>query len=123
MGEELGLLLDALGENLTESVIDKMVEIVDADGSGEIEFKEFLVMMRNKIDGNDPEKDIRDAFNLLDKDGSGIISANELKHVVTDFCGKLNDTHVNQLLKEYDFDADGSLSFDEFYRLMTFPDD
>lgn len=121
--EELAQLLDALGENLTDTEVNQMVATVDADGSGEIEFSEFLTMMQNKIDGIDMQKDIRDAFNLLDKDGSGFISSNELKHVVTDFCGKLTDTHVNQLLKEYDLNTDGKLSYDEFYSLMTFEDD
>merc|ERR1711907_107975 len=52
--DELGQLLDALGENLTETEVDKMVATVDEDGSGEIDFAEFLVMMRHKIDAADP---------------------------------------------------------------------
>ena len=51
--EELGQLLDALGENLSEQEVDKMVSQVDKDGSGEIEFAEFLTMMHNKISGQD----------------------------------------------------------------------
>merc|ERR1711959_812342 len=118
--EELDQLLDALGENLTETEVDKMVAQVDKDGSGEIDFDEFLYMMRCKLDNEDNEKDIQDAFNLLDKDGSGFIEAHELKHIVTDFCGKLTDVHVDQLLKENDLDGDGTLSYPEFKRLMTF---
>jgi len=100
-----------------------MVAQVDKDGSGEIEFGEFLTMMSNKISGMDTLRDLRQAFDLLDKDGRGFISCNELKHVVTDFCGKLNDMNVNQVLDQHDLQPDGQISFEQFHRLMTFSED
>lgn len=119
----MGQLLDALGENLSEQEVDAMVATVDKDGSGEIEFNEFLTMMQNKISGMDTLRDLRQAFELLDKDGRGFIASNELKHVVTDFCGKLNDHHVNQVLVQHNLEPDGQISFEQFHRLMTFAED
>ena len=50
---------------------------VDTDGSGTIEFQEFLELMseNNEIS----EDDIKDAFRLFDKDGNGTINRTELK--------------------------------------------
>merc|ERR1712100_36646 len=128
---ELGDLLEALGENLTANEVDEMMAEVDEDGSGQIDFDEFLGMMISKMSDDQLEKDIMDSFALLDKDGSGLISgvlqfllsvsqADELKHVVTDFCGKLTDPEVNDLLSEADITGDGLLSYEEFYKIMMF---
>lgn len=117
---ELGDLLEALGENLTANEVDEMLAEVDEDGSGQVDFDEFLSMMQKKMSDDQLEKDIMDSFALLDKDGSGLISANELKHVVTDFCGKLTDAEVNDLLSEADITGDGLLSYEEFYKIMMF---
>lgn len=118
--EELGDLLEALGENLSPVEVDEMLAQVDEDGSGQIDFEEFLGMMQRKMSNDELEQEIRDSFSLLDKDGSGLISADELKHVVTDFCGKLTDTEVNDLLSEADITGDGLLSYEEFYKIMMF---
>lgn len=117
---ELGDLLEALGENLTSNEVDEMMQAVDEDGSGQIDFDEFLGMMIKKMDDGQLEREIMDSFALLDKDGSGLISADELKHVVTDFCGKLTEAEVNDLLSEADITGDGLLSYEEFYKLMMF---
>lgn len=117
---ELGDLLEALGENLTATEVDEMMAEVDEDGSGQIDFDEFLGMMQKKMSDDQLEKEIMDSFALLDKDGSGLISADELKHVVTDFCGKLSDSEVNDLLSEADITGDGLLSYEEFYKIMMF---
>jgi len=56
---------------------------VDLDGSGSIEFPEFLTMMAKKIEDMaevNEEEEIREAFRLIDKDGNGYISANELMY-------------------------------------------
>lgn len=45
---ELKLTMKKLGDNLTDEMIDRIIEEVDADGNGEIDFEEFVVMMKNK---------------------------------------------------------------------------
>ena len=75
----------SLGQNLTERELKDMINVVDTDGSGTIDFPEFLTMMtrkaRNIVDVYD-EKEIREAFEAFDKDGNGYISAAELRHVM-----------------------------------------
>ena len=50
-----------------------MVNEVDADGNGTIDFAEFLTMMASKM--TDDEAEIGEAFREFDKDGNGYISA------------------------------------------------
>ena len=49
-----------------------------------IDFPEFLTMMARKMKDTDAEEEISEAFRVFDKDGSGLISAAELRHVMTD---------------------------------------
>lgn len=58
-----------------------MIEEVDTDGNGTIDFPEFLSMMARKMQDTDTEEEIREAFKVFDKDGNGFISAAELRHV------------------------------------------
>jgi len=58
-----------------------MINEVDADGNGTIDFPEFLTMMARKMKDTDSEEEIKEAFKVFDKDGNGFISAAELRHV------------------------------------------
>jgi calmodulin len=58
-----------------------MINEVDADGNGIIDFPEFLTMMARKMKDTDSEEEIKEAFKVFDKDGNGYISAAELRHV------------------------------------------
>lgn len=72
----------SLGQNPTEAELQDMVNEVDKDGNGTIDFEEFLDMMsRNAVDEN-AEEEMRQAFLVFDKDGSGQISKSELKQVM-----------------------------------------
>ena len=55
----------------------------DTDGSGQIEFPEFCNIMTDKMNIVNDEDMIRMAFRVLDKDGSGTISARAFKHLMT----------------------------------------
>ena len=48
---ELGTVMQSLGENMSEKEIQQMISGVDTDGSGSIDFTEFLTMMRGRTAG------------------------------------------------------------------------
>uniref|UniRef100_A0A8B9IX31 EF-hand domain-containing protein n=1 Tax=Amazona collaria TaxID=241587 RepID=A0A8B9IX31_9PSIT len=60
--KELGTVMRSLGQNPTEAELQDMVGEVDADGSGTIDFPEFLSLMARKMRDTDSEEEIREAF-------------------------------------------------------------
>ncbi len=61
----MGIVLRTLGQNPTETEVQDMINEVDEDGSGSIDFEEFLEMMAKKVDLDDEEEDLRLAFKVL----------------------------------------------------------
>lgn len=136
--KELGTVMRSLGQNPTEAELQDMVNEVDADGNGTIDFPEFLTMMARKMKDTDSEEEIREAFKVFDKDGNGQISAAELRHVMTNLGEKLSDEEVDEMIREADVDGvrfsffffpvlckmmltlvqDGSINYQEFVRMM-----
>lgn len=72
----------SLGQNPTEAELQDMINEVDADGNGTIDFKEFLTMMAKKMHETDTEEELKQAFKVFDKSGDGKISAHELESVM-----------------------------------------
>ncbi|CAF1217280.1 unnamed protein product [Rotaria sordida] len=105
--KELGTVMRSLGQNPTEAELQDMINEVDADGNGTIDFPEFLTMMARKMKDTDSEEEIREAFRVFDKDGNGFISAAELRHVMTNLGEKLTDEEVDEMIREADIDGDG----------------
>lgn len=102
--------------DLAEDEVDKIMRIADTDGSGEIDYSEFVVATINKRKLLSNEK-LEAAFNLFDKDGSGSISAIEIKEVLG--VGKSIDEKVwNDIIMEVDGNGDGEISFSEFRTMM-----
>ncbi|KAK2140658.1 hypothetical protein LSH36_1284g00052, partial [Paralvinella palmiformis] len=66
--KELGEVMRSLGENPTESELLHIINEVDIDGSGTIEFPEFLNLMAKKFVQDHLESDIREAFRIFDRD-------------------------------------------------------
>ncbi|XP_071722374.1 calmodulin-6-like [Rutidosis leptorrhynchoides] len=116
--KELGTVMRALGQNPTEAEIQEMINEVDVDGSGAIDFPEFLNMMAKKMEDTNYEKELKEAFRVFDKDQNGFISATELNHVMMNLGQKLNKQEVDQMIQEADIDGDGQINFNEFVRLM-----
>jgi calmodulin len=79
---ELATVMHSLGQSPTESELRAMIDEVDADGNGVIDFQEFSAMMARKMRENDSEEEIKEAFKTFDRDGNGYISAGELKFVM-----------------------------------------
>ncbi|KAK7605593.1 hypothetical protein V9T40_007451 [Parthenolecanium corni] len=115
--KELGTVMRSLGQNPTEAELQDMINEVDADGNGTIDFPEFLTMMARKMKDTDSEEEIREAFRVFDKDGNGFISAAELRHVMTNLGEKLTDEEVDEMIREADIDGDGQVNYEDFHTI------
>src|SRR3989338_3689092 len=109
--EELGLVLRELGQNPSQAQLNEMIKGVDKDGSGSIEFEEFLQMCQQKTDANGEEEELRAAFKVFDRDGNGFISAQELRGVMQNLGEVLTQEDVDAMIKEADVDGDGQVNF------------
>jgi calmodulin len=116
--KELATVIRSLGQNPTEAEIQDMINEVDTDGNGTIDFREFLDLMAHKIKDLDSDEELREAFKVFDKDQNGYISAAELRHVMINLGEKLTEEEVELMIKEADTDGDGQVNYEEFVRMM-----
>ncbi|KAK3093112.1 hypothetical protein FSP39_011207 [Pinctada imbricata] len=112
--EELGVVMRSLGESPSEDELEDLINEIDVDGNGEIDFDEFLTMMAKKQNAIDAEDQIREAFKVFDKDNLGYITASELRRIMTTLGDKLPDEEVDEMIEEVDLDGDGKIDYLDF---------
>jgi calmodulin len=116
--KELGEIMKNLGQTPTDAELQDMINEVDIDGNGNIDFKEFLGLMARKMRDTDTEEELIEAFKVFDRDSNGLISSQELKHVMTSLGEKITDEEVEEMIREADIDGDGYINYEEFVRMI-----
>ena len=117
--EELGAVMRSLGQSLAEAELQDLINKVDAVDNM-VDLPGFLTIMGlQKTKDNKMEEEFREVFNVFDMDGSGFISARELKQVMVDLGDNPTDGEVEKLMRHADADRDGQVSFEEFVTMMT----
>jgi len=97
---------------MAEDEVDRIMKAADTDGSGEIDYSEWIVATTDKTKLLTDDK-LKVAFNVFDRDGGGSISSSEIKEVLG--IGKNIDERVwAEIVREVDPNGDGEISFDEF---------
>ena len=94
---------------------EKIFKEIDFNHDGCINFSEFLTANFKK-DKLLSDKTLQKAFNLLDLDGNGFITLDELKESMSvEFTSKIE---WRELIEEVDKDGDNQISFEEFKEMM-----
>ena len=116
--KELSNVLRSLNLDPTEEEIKEMIDEVDLDGNGEIDFEEFVTLMNRRSKETDIEEEVLNAFKVFDKEGNGLISNTELRHILTELEDGFTEEEIDDLLLESDDDGDGFISYAEFIKNM-----
>jgi calcium-dependent protein kinase len=87
---------------------------MDKDGDGQISYDEFIAAAINKVALLN-ENNIKSAFEMIDLDGNGQLTIEELKTAfeVDSTDGASGDLWTD-IIKEVDKDGDGQISYKEF---------
>ncbi|XP_078508020.1 troponin C, skeletal muscle isoform X1 [Lissotriton helveticus] len=119
--KELGTVMRMLGQTPDKEELDAIIEEVDEDGSGTIDFEEFLVMMVRQMKEDaqgKSEEELAECFRIFDKNADGYIDGEELGEILRSSGEDITEEEIEELMKDGDKNNDGKIDFDEFLKMM-----
>merc|ERR1711935_309144 len=105
-----------MGEEEAKKEVDRIFKTIDVNGTGAIDFTEFLLATVNHKKLLSQER-LTQVFKMFDTDGSGTISRDEVKEFFS-MSQEGNESFVMELIEEVDKNGDGEISFNEFKDMM-----
>ena len=99
--QELKAAMRALGFNVQDEEIKRMISDVDKDGNMEIDFNEFKNMMTGRMTSRDSKDEIMKVFRLFCDEGSDFITYRNLKEVCQDLGENLTDENIRVNKKNF----------------------
>ena len=126
---------------LSDKEVEEMVTKLDSNGDGLIDFEEFGTLCESMVgdqervvikngggdldqedddDGLDHDEDLKEAFDVFDKDKDGLISYEELGSILSSLGLKegIRVESCKEMIRKVDMDGDGMVNFEEFKRMM-----
>ncbi|XP_048878133.1 troponin C, skeletal muscle [Brienomyrus brachyistius] len=119
--KELGTVMRMLGQNPTREELDAIIEEVDEDGSGTIDFEEFLVMMVQQLkedQAGKSEEELSEFFRVFDKNADGFIDREEFGEILHTAGEPITEEEIDELMADGDKNNDGKIDFDEWLKMM-----
>ena len=119
--DELKQALSNLGIDAKNQTLQNMINDIDKNQSGTIDFDEFIDMMTAKMSDKDTREDLKKVFDLFlgDDEKADKIELKHLKRVAKELNENMTKDELNEMITRADTDRDGKVSFDEFYNIMT----
>ncbi len=117
---ELKQALSNLGIDAKNQTLQNMMNDIDKNQSGTIDFNEFIELMTAKFSDKDTPEDLRKVFDLfIGDDTADKIEFKHLKRVAKELGENISDEELNEMIVRADTDRDGKVSFEEFFAIMT----
>lgn len=113
--EELERVMKKLGLNPTQVEIQEMLDEIDNEKLGQIDFNAFKKLLTKTINDEFILSSSIDAFNLFDKDKTGKLEKRELVNILQKTCF-MEKNDIDLLLSEIDFDENNDFDYNEFVR-------
>ncbi|XP_065943537.1 calmodulin-beta isoform X1 [Magallana gigas] len=107
---KLETLLKSIGCNPSEEDVQKVISKSNKTVDDKIDFDEFALMM-DTYEQIQVEEMMLQTFRVVDQDGDGFISAQELQSAMSDMGENVTEEEVKTMIESADLDLDGQINF------------
>ncbi|KAL2333562.1 hypothetical protein Fmac_014775 [Flemingia macrophylla] len=115
--EEYKQAVRTMGWGIGDTEAVESFKVIDTDGDGFIDSKEFTDMFN--VEERVKETEIKSAFQVFDLNGDGKISAEELSQVLKSLGENCSLGACKKMVMGVDGNGDGFIDLNEFMRMMT----
>ncbi|KAK8728576.1 hypothetical protein OTU49_009023, partial [Cherax quadricarinatus] len=120
--ETVGVILRMMGVKISEKNLQEVIAETDEDGSGELEFEEFVELAAKFLIEEDEEAlkaELKEAFRVYDREGNGYITTEVLREILRELDNRLTEEDLDNIIEEVDEDGSGTLDFDVRLRALV----
>lgn len=131
--EELRRYMSCCGKDVSDAEVHSLIESVDHNQDGSVDFQEFLSLYQNYSGGDatrepadkgaceNSDEALFEAFRVFDKNDDGFISAQELQAVLLNLGMAEGRSLIRcqKMIRNVDRDGDGHCDISEFQQLMS----
>eukprot|EP00794_Sanderia_malayensis_P019032 gene19032-20945_t len=115
---ELRNIIRSLGQSTTEAEAIDIMNSIDSDANGVIEFPEFSELVADKLEKIKSNQHLEEVFHIFDKDGTGEINTTNLQRMFLIFGQNFTEKEIEAMLSEADQDKDGKVCYNDFAVMM-----
>ena len=117
--EDLLVVMRALGHEPQPSELKKLVQEVDPDNTGQLDFDGYLNIILNKMAERPSELDLQKAFRLFDPAGKRRINFDDLKRIAGQIGEDIEDGELQDMINEADHSGTGEINQEDFVKIVT----
>eukprot|EP00918_Siedleckia_nematoides_P104382 GHVU01227730.1.p1 GENE.GHVU01227730.1~~GHVU01227730.1.p1 ORF type:complete len:127 (-),score=24.56 GHVU01227730.1:254-634(-) len=114
-------MLRAVGQYWTYAEIQKITEEMRRSGNESATFKHFCGFARKKRNSVPDRDELRRAFEVFDRSGSGRVGVAELRHILTSIGEPLQSEEFDELLRMSNLHRTSHVGIEQFMRLVLGP--
>ena len=114
--DETGLLFRGLGQTISDTDLNKILNTLD---SNKIDFEKFKTFFITHYKVPTSQNELIDAFKVFDPTNSGKITVARFRELVTKLGDSLTEQEVDEVLKESRIDPRGTIDYISFSALIS----
>jgi len=115
---DIGKVFTSLALKMDQDKLKDWLDEVDEEASGNINWEQFKMVYETKLKEDEDERELKEAFRVLDKGNKGVIDVKDLRWILQSLGDDLSAEEIENMIEETDTDGSGTVDYEEFRNLM-----
>jgi len=115
---DIGKVFTSLALKMDQEKLKDWLDEVDEEATGNINWEQFKMVYETKLKEDEDERELKEAFRVLDKDHKGVIPVTDLRWILQSLGDDLSPEEIENMIEETDTDGSGTVDYEEFRNLM-----